>query len=156
MVETYDTPTMVKRFLLLNLFILTLISGCIVPKRAADKVITNYVSKNTELVKESVEFAIGVTYNQPKHDFLASDVLDEAKRKQIASLGSSVYVTYQHGDEYEIPDSNVTFKTITPFGITEIIYDFALTQREFADDRQQRDEYYFVKVADRIYYRRRP
>jgi len=156
MAETCGAPTIAKRFLLLSLFVATLISGCMVSKRAADKLTTNYISKNKGLVKESVEFAIGVTYDRAKHDFLASEIVDEAMRKQIASLGSSVYVSHKYGDEYEIPDSNVTFKTVTPFGIIEIIYDFAFIEREFTEDRKHRDEYYFVKVADRIYYRRRP
>lgn len=146
---------MTKEFFLLNVF-LTLIPGCMIPKRAADKMITNYVSKNRERVTDAVKFAISATYNRTDHDFLASEISDETMRKQIASLGSSVFVAYENGDEYEIPDSNVTFKTVTPFGVAEIIYDFALTQREFANDTKHRDEYYFVKVADRIYYRRRP
>src|SRR5678815_3158845 len=125
---------MSKRIFFFKFFLLGVISGCMIPKRAADKLITNYVSKNTECVTEAVRFAIGTTYNRSEHDFLASEVSDEAMRNQIASLGPSVYVTYKDGDEYEIPDSNVTFKTITPFGVTEIIYDFALAQREFADD----------------------
>ena len=107
------------------------------------------------MVKAGVGFDIGTTCERTEHNFLAPEVSSETIRNQIASLGSLVYVTYDANGECEIPDSNVTFKTITPFGVTEIIYDFALTKREFETNREHRDEYYFVKVAYRIYCRRR-
>jgi hypothetical protein len=114
------------------------------------------VAKDTGLIKDASEFAVSLTFGQIKKDFNAKDVQDDVMRKKIISLGSSVYVTYKNGSGYEILDSNVTFKTFTLFGVTEIIYDFATIPRHFNDDTKNRREYYFVKLADRIYYRRRP
>ncbi len=114
-----------------------------------------YVSNNIELVKEAAEFSVSTTYNQSKNDFLAKDILDKKMRDKITSLGVSVNVAYKEGDYSEVPDSSVTFKTMTRFGVTEIIYDFATAQRTFADNTKNRQNYYFVKLADRIYYRRR-
>ena len=147
---------MTKSFLLLVLVGVTVTSGCVMSKSSTDRTISKYVSKNTALVKEAVEFSISATYNKFKHDFVVADVTDKEMRKKIASLGSSVYVTYNNGTDYEIPDSNVTFKTITLFGVTEVVYDFAATPREVVDNTKNKQSYYFVKLADRIYYRRRP
>ena len=114
-----------------------------------------YVSNNIELVKEAAEFSVLTTYNQSKKDFLAKDIPDKKMRDKITSLGASVNVAYKEGDYSEITDSSVTFKTMTLFGVTEIIYDFAAAERTFADNTKNRQSYYFVKLADRIYYRRR-
>lgn len=135
---------------------ITGLTSCILSKKATDKSVTKYVSNNNELVKEAAEYSVSVTYNQSKKEFLAKDVLDKEMRDKITSLGVSVYVAYKDGPYSEIPDSSVTFKTMTLFGVTEIVYDFAETERTFADNTKNRQEYYFVKLADRIYYRRRP
>jgi hypothetical protein len=144
----------------MTLYIFTLLfsislTSCIHSKKATDKSVTKYVSNNIELVKEAAEFSVSTTYNQSKKDFLAKDILDKKMRDKIKSLGVSVNVAYKDGDYSEIPDSSVTFKTMTLFGVTEIIYDFAKAQRTFADNTKNRQNYYFVKLADRVYYRRR-
>ena len=137
------------------LLVVTVLSSCIVSKKSTDNSVIKSVNKDTGLVKEAAEFAVTVTFDKVKKDFNADDIEDDVMRKKIISLGSSVYVTYKNGSYYEIPDSNVTFKTITLFGVTEIIYDFATMPRQFNDNTKNRRDYYFVKLADRIYYRRR-
>lgn len=131
------------------------LTSCILSKKATDKSVTKYVGNNIDLVKEAAEFSVSITHGQNKRDFLAKDIPDKIMRDKIMSLGVSVYVAYTDKTYSEIPDSSVTFKTMTLFGVTEIVYDFAATQRSFADNIQNRKEYYFVKLADRIYYRRR-
>jgi len=46
------------------------------------------------VVKAGVGFDIGTTCERTEHNFLASEVSSETIRKQIASLGSLVYVTH--------------------------------------------------------------
>ncbi len=75
----------------------------------------------------------------------------------MAMLCYSVNVTYNNGGEREIRDSIVTFRNSGLFyGESEIIYDFAINKRHFTKNGNPKSEYYFVKVTDRIYYRRRP
>src|SRR5262249_38326206 len=131
-------------------------SGCTLSKKSTDKSVTKYVLQNTGLVKEAAEFAVKVTYEQSNKGFNAKDVQDPTMKRKIESLGSSVYVNYEGGAQYEIPDSSVTFETITLAGVTEIVYDFATKPREFSNNTRNRREYYFVRLTDRIYYRRRP
>lgn len=138
------------------IFLSTGLTSCILSKKATDKSVTKYVINQTELVKEAAKFSVSMTYNKSKKDFLAKDILDKKMREKITSLGVSVYVAYEDKNFLEIPDSSVTFKTMTLFGVTEIIFDFAVAQRTFADNTTNRKEYYFIKLADRIYYRRRP
>ena len=135
------------------LFILTLFQSCVHSKKSTDRVITKNVTKNPEKVKEAAEFAVSITLDQTKKEFTANDIQDAEMRSKINSLGSYVYVNYK--DANEIPDSNVTFKTITLFGVTEIIYDFAANTRDFSNNTKNKRFYYFVKLADRVYYRRR-
>ena len=132
----------------------TALSSCIISKKTTDNSITSYVTKNVTSVKEAAVFAVSVTYDKSTKNFWAKDVVNKSMQKKIASLGNEVIVTYS-GSYYEIPDSNVTFKSMTLFGVTEIIYDFAATPRHFNNNTENRKQYYFVKLADRIYYRRR-
>jgi len=90
-----EKPFNGQTIFLFNLLLLTLISLCMIPRSAADKLITNYASKNTERITEAVKFVFGATYDRSEHDFLASEVSEEAMGNQIASFGSSVYVTYK-------------------------------------------------------------
>jgi hypothetical protein len=60
-----------------------------IPRTDADKLITNYASKNTERITEAVKFVIGAT------DARRS----EARGNQIASFGPSVYVTYKQAPD---------------------------------------------------------
>jgi len=89
-------------------------------------------------VKEAAEFSVSITHDQNNRDFFAKDILDKNIRVKIMSLGVSVFVTYKDNAYSEIPDSYVTFKTMTLFGVTEIVYDFAAIQRRFADNIQNR------------------
>lgn len=129
--------------------------GCILSKHATDKAMRKHVANNPSIVKEAAEFAVSITLNKSQTEFFSEDVQNKKMREKIASLGSYVTVTYS-GNDYEIPDSNVTFKTITLFGVAEIVYDFAAKARVFADQTENKKQYYFVKLAERIYYRRRP
>jgi hypothetical protein len=133
----------------------TILPACTISKNSTDNSAIKHVTKNIQKVKEAAEFAVSVTLKESKKEFDATDVQDENMRKKILSLGSIVEVSYNNGSSYEIPDSNVTFKTITLFGVTEVIYDFAAAPRHFNDNTSNRKGYYFVKVAERIYYRRR-
>jgi hypothetical protein len=130
-------------------------TGCLFSKAYTDKSIIDKVSKDTAGVKQAAEFAVSVTYGQEIKEFLANDVVDKEMRNKISVLGAHVYVTYAAGSAGEIPDSNVTFKTITLAGVTEIIYDFAGRPRVFPENTTNRKSYYFIRLADRIYYRRR-
>ncbi|HEX6171095.1 MAG TPA: hypothetical protein VFZ33_15510 [Chitinophagaceae bacterium] len=147
---------MKKVLFLLPIIFTTIFTGCVLGKKSTDKSKIFYASQNTALIKEAAGFAVLVTYGETEDNFLAKDVQNKEMRNKITSLGSSVEVTYNNSRTGEIPDSNVTFITITLFGVTEVIYDFALREREFSDDTKNKNEYYFVKLADRIYYRRRP
>ena len=80
------------------------------------------------------------TYGSSKKEFWANDIENESMRAKIGSLGNHISVTYS-GSNYEIPDSNVTFRSMTLFGVTEIIYDFAATPREFANKTESRKQY---------------
>jgi uncharacterized protein YktB (UPF0637 family) len=141
--------------IILTVFIFVIFSSCIISKKSTDNSVTKYVTKNSSMVKEAAEFAVSVTYDHSKKEFWVKDVEDKSMRSKIASLGNHVSVTYANSSYYEIPDSNVTFMSMTLFGVTEIIYDFASTPREFVNKTENRKQYYFVKLTDRIYYRRR-
>lgn len=134
--------------------LVTTCSACVISKKTTDNSVIRYVSRHTQQVKEAAAFSILMTVNKTKNDFSANDIEDKKMRKEIMALGSSVEVSY-NGSIHEIADSNVTFKSLTLFGVTEVIYDFAATPRHFSDNTKNRRYYYFVKVADRIYYRRR-
>ncbi len=137
------------------LIVVTTLSSCVISKKSTDNSVIKTVSNDTGVVKEAAEFAVAVTFDKVKKDFNANDVEDAVMRKKIITLGSSVYVTYKSGSDFEIPDSNVTFKTITLFGVTEVIYDFATIPRQITNNTKNRRDYYFVRLSDRIYYRRR-
>lgn len=146
---------MAKSILKYFFLFLPLFQGCILSKKSTDRAITRNIIKNPEKVKEAAEYAVSVTLDQAKKEFSANDIQDAEMRSKINSLGSTVNVNYKDVYVHEIPHSNVTFKTITLFGVTEIIYDFAANPREFSNDTKNKRYYYFVKLADRVYYRRR-
>jgi hypothetical protein len=137
------------------IFLSTGLTSCILSKKAIDKSVTKYVINHTVPVNVAAKFSVSITYNKSKKDFLAIDILDKKMRKNT-SLGVSVYVDYENKYFTEIPDSSVTFKTMGLFGVSEIIYDFVVAQRTFADNTENSKEYCFIKLGDRIYYRRRP
>jgi hypothetical protein len=145
-----------QAYLACSLFI-SLVSGCIMSKKATDRSTIKSLQKKPEVVKELAAYAISSSINEKRNEFYAKDIEDEAIRKKILSLGGHVRVTYnQPGYSRELTDSNVTFSSVTFFGKTEIIYDFAATERNFSNDTTDKKQYYFIKVADRIYYRRSP
>lgn len=131
-------------------------AGCIGSKKTLDSTTISYASKHQELVKEAATYAISRTFNNSSHGFQAKDVEDKEMRKKIISLCNSVFVSYKDGPYSEITDSCVSFESITLFGKTQIIYDFAARERSFPDNTINRSQHYFVKVADRIYYKREP
>lgn len=144
-----------QHFRLGTVLLAAALSGCIASKRSTDKAIARQVTRNVAFVKEAAEFAVSVTYNKPETSFWAKDVADKRMQRKIASLGNEVRVTY-NGSQDEIPDSTVTFRSMTLFGVTEIIYDFAAAPRQVPANTKNRKDYYFVKLAERIYYRRTP
>ncbi|CAN5782126.1 hypothetical protein BH10BAC2_BH10BAC2_35520 [soil metagenome] len=111
------------------------INGCIMSKKATDRSSIKSIQKRPEMVSELAAYAISFSVNEKRNEFYAKDVEDEAIRKKIGSLGSYVRVTYnQPAYSRELTDSNVTFRFITLFGVTEVIYDFAATERNFSND----------------------
>lgn len=146
---------MTKTANIYSLLIIITLTGCIISKKSTDTSFIRYISKDTIAVKDAAEFAVSVTFENVKREFNVPDVEDTRMRKKIAALGSSVYVYFKNSCNYEIADSNVTFKRITLFGVTEVIYDFATTPRLFGNNNDNSKDYYFVRLTDRIYYRRR-
>ncbi|MEO7044159.1 MAG: hypothetical protein ABI091_02545 [Ferruginibacter sp.] len=141
--------------ILYSIFFISIFSGCIISKRAKDKSITRYARNNQEFIKEAATFSIAVTLDKHDKKFYVKDVEDSQMRTKISSLGTSVTVTFQKDlFPQEIPDSNVTFYSVTNQGLLEVIYDFASRDRIFPDNVSSKSNYYFVKVADRIYYKR--
>jgi hypothetical protein len=134
----------------------TYCTGCSVIRKSKNRSSINFIKKNESLIKDCVAFSISATLDSKTTSFSLEDIKDKKVRKQIASLGTKVYVIYNGRDNYEIPDSTVTFQnTSLSMGVTEIVYDFANNPRSFSDNGSHKGDYYFVKVADRIYYRKR-
>lgn len=131
-------------------------SSCTAIRKSKNRSSINFASRNTELVKECAAFAIAATAGTKITTFRPEDITDKKMRKKIASLGSEITVNYRGHDNYEIPDSTVTFEsTSVLMGITSFIYDFANNPRTYPNSGSRKGDYYFVKIADRIYYRKR-
>jgi hypothetical protein len=131
-------------------------TGCTTIRKSKNRSAINFIKKNETLIKDCVAFSISATLDSKTTSFTPDDITDKKVRKQIASLGAKIYVIYNGRDNYEIPDSTVTFhNTSIAMGVTEIVYDFANTPRSFPDNGSNKGDYYFVKVTDRIYYRKR-
>jgi len=133
-----------------------LFESCVIPKEAADSLIIKKIKHDPGSIREAAGFAIGQTYSTDIRYFDANEISDENMRTKISQIGNTISVSYDDTLDEFIPDSMVTFTSLTPFGKTEIIYDFALRQRTFANNTANRNDHYFIKVSDRIYYRRSP
>jgi hypothetical protein len=132
-------------------------NSCSLIRKSKNKSVINFARKHTELIKECASFAISVTIDKKINRFACKDIKDKEIQNKIRSLGVNVSVNYSDGGDYEINDSIVSFETTSvSMGVTEIIYDFAYNPRSFSDRGSRNGEYYFVKVADRIYYRKSP
>lgn len=116
---------------------------------------TGYVRQNPELVREVVGYVLSVSLQQEENNFTADQFTDKAMRKKIESLGRQVTVYSRNTLNSVGSDSIVIFKSITPLGTTEVIYDFAAIERNFPEKKERPKEFYLVKVAERIYYVRR-
>jgi hypothetical protein len=116
---------------------------------------TNYLRQNPELVREVVGHVLSVSLQQKENNFTAEQFTDKEMRKKIGSLGRQVNVYYGSTFNSAGSDSIVIFKSITPLGTTEVIYDFAAAERNFPEKKEKPKEFYLVKVAERIYYVRR-
>jgi hypothetical protein len=155
--DTIKTKSLMKlQSIIINITCSFLLSGCVLSKNATDKSAITYIEKNPALIKEAAAFAILATLGDEPNEFKAEDIIDPVMRKKISSLGTVVTVFYKANSYSEIPDSNVTFKTITIFGVKEVIFDFAAAVRHFKNEESNKKEYYFIRISDRIYYRRRP
>jgi hypothetical protein len=131
-----------------------LLEGCVIPKEAADSLIIKKIRHDPESIREAAGFAIGQTYATDVRFFDASEIADENMRNKISRIGNKITISYDDTLDEIMPDSIVSFSSLTPFGKTEIIYDFALRQRMFPNHTDDRQDHYFIKVTDRIYYRR--
>ncbi len=142
--------------ILIFIFVIIAFHGCIMSKKSTDRAVIDHLYKNPTLVRECAEFAVGFSIGHKIKEFQPAVIEDKYFRSKLLSLGSTVYINYKANPySTELPDSNVTFKTITLFGVTEVVYDFAQAERTFTDDVTNRKNYYFKKVAERVYYRRR-
>jgi hypothetical protein len=144
------------RFLFFYLLVISISSSCGVTKKGADRANTKFIRKNLNSIKDAAEFAVQATYNNSKRTFIASEVNDKVMRRKIQAIGNEVSVSFKERTYSEIPDSVVTFERMTLLGVTEVIYDFAEIPRILMDNTTNKQEYYFIKIADRVYYRRRP
>ena len=132
-------------------------NSCSVIRKSKNKSAINFARKHTALIRECAVFAVSVSEEQNINRFTVTDIKDRGMRKKMASLGLNISVSYSDGGNYEIHDSIVTFETTSvSMGVTEIIYDFAYHPRDFPGSGTRESDYYFVKVAERVYYRKRP
>lgn len=132
-------------------------NSCSIIRKSKNKSSINFARERIELIKECATFAISETIEKKINHFTVENIEDKIIRRKVASLGNNISVIYRGRGYYEIPDSTVTFEsTSIMMGVTEIVYDFAYNQRSFSSSGSRNGEYYFVKVADRIYYRKRP
>lgn len=146
---------MKQRLLLFYLFILLIPGSCTVSRESLDRKRVSYLGRNTGLVREAVEHVLSASLQQKENNFTADRFTDKEMRRKIESLGWQVTVFYRNTLNAAGSDSLVVFKSITPLGTTEVIYDFAAAQRSFPEKKERPKEFYFVKVTDRIYYVRR-
>ena len=119
-----------------------------------DKTVKNFITNHPERVKEAAAYSIAITLELHISSFNSNDIEVKEMRKKVSALGNTVFVVYDKGSSTAISDSCVTFESITPYGTIQIMYDFASRARTLSDDTENKSDYYFVKVTDRIYYRR--
>ncbi|MBO9636121.1 MAG: hypothetical protein J7578_23660 [Chitinophagaceae bacterium] len=130
-------------------------SGCLIlSKNQTDKSKIKFITKNPDLVRDAALFFIDVDNNKVKSSPESKKEFDKWMKK-IKGLGSTVVVAYGADGDREVNPFTVIFKETTLFGVTEVIYDFASDTRRFPDVTGNPQAYYFIKVTDRIYYKRR-
>jgi hypothetical protein len=139
--------------ILIGFFMMGLLhNSCSILNRSRIKSKVDFIKANEKFIKECSAFSI----EKSSTKFNISAITDKKVRNKISALGENVYVHYKD-DNYEIPDSNVTFESFSLlYGITEIVYDFASNNRKFKTVGSSKSDYYFIQIADRIYFRRRP
>lgn len=132
-------------------------SSCGLIRKTKNASTIRFADKNVGLIEECAKVAIAISLEQNLNSFSVKDLSYRKDRRRIESLGSEVRIVFEGGGNDEIKDSTVTFRTVTVLmGVTEIVYDFAFTPRTFENRGRRTGDYYFVKVRDRIYYRKRP
>lgn len=136
-------------------------SSCLTSKEQFDESVVRYSIKKAEGIKELAEFAVAYTVDGHKRTFRTDTLPDKKVRKKFNRNGQGglVTVTYRNDDnniESGLIDSTVIFKQTSLRGVTEIIFDFATTERTFSNERRNSQQFVFRYVTNRIYYRRRP
>jgi hypothetical protein len=149
--HTMKHPLQILSFSILCL----LLHGCVMSRSSMDRDRTDHLRRNPELVREAVGHVLSVSLTEKENSFTADQFTDREMRKKIESLGRQVTVYYRNTFNPAGADSIVIFKSITPLGTTEVIYDFASVERNFPEKKEKPKEFYFVKVAERTYYVRR-
>ena len=149
------------RILTFLFFLTLLVSSCSTSKEALDKSTVEHGIRNANAIKELAEFALAYTIDKKQKMFRTDTLQDKIIKKKFNSngYGEFITVTYKDSDNsviFGLIDSTVIFKQTTLRGITEIIYDFAAEKKKFRDDKSNLQQFVFLNVADRIYYRRRP
>ena len=158
----------VKRSIIIggfSLFVM-LLQGCYVfQKDALDKHLTRYINKHPKDIEDLATYVVSITYSTSKTKVTYSDIENRRLKKTLRHVGWAL-VQYSRGkyeyadtslrNYYEVPDSNVTFENLSLFtGKTEIIYYFGEVNKSFISNKNNnKRDYYFIKVTDRIYYRR--
>jgi hypothetical protein len=146
----------------LTLFFLTLLLySCSTSKEALDQSIIKHGIRNADAIRELAEFAVINTFEKKQKSFQTDTLQDKAIRKKFNSngYGGLITVTFKNSDNNIMSgliDSTVIFKQITLQGVTEIIYDFAADKKKFKNDKTNSQQFVFLNITDRIYYRRRP
>jgi hypothetical protein len=151
------TPRILLPIVLLSATLLSM-NSCMVLKMSRDHKDIGFVKNNEQLYYEKALAAVTYAYNTGILHIRTDSIHDAALRKKLQGLGS-ITVTFQENlNRTDEPvDSIVTFLEPTVLlGWREVVYDFSARQRTFPDDKKDRSNYIFVKVADRLYYRRRP
>ncbi len=138
------------------LLIVVIFNACVVSqskREKQDRSYTSYILKNKDRIKDAAALAIELTWDKPSKEFESKSVRNKKDRKLLAGFGSTVIVHYSMRYD-EVYDSTVIFKTIDFSGVHEIIYCFAAKSVERVTHSTQSDA--LIKVADNIYYARRP
>src|SRR5882757_4861697 len=150
-------PRLLTPLILLALFL----CSCSTSKEALDKSTIEYTTKKASIIKELAAFAIVYTTDKKQKIFRTDTLSDKKIKKKFNSngYGGLIIVTYSTAGNniiFDLIDSTVIFKQITVRGVTEIIYDFAADKKKYEDDRTNPQQFVFLNVTDRIFFRRRP
>ena len=137
-----------------------LVCSCNTSKESVDKSIVAHGVKKAEIIKELAGFSVGFTLDKKVKTFRTDTLDDKGIKRKFNRNGYGGLVTVTFGSKssdqiYGFLDSSVTFKQSDLRGITEIIYDFSANEKTYNNDTSNTKQYIFLKVANRIYYRRR-